>query len=212
MRVKVEHFKDYDKEIKFCQDLLSGIDGKDILLLGGTEFVNDILRTNQDNIISIEDEENIKDDKINKYINKRRNKKNKKSNESNKYLYALVEEDAIKELEHYKDKIEVMAYVLHNDAENHTLGFFDDIKQDNSCENCKGCNQCDVNNSFDEEVDKALDQYMDVLNYIDPDDYESKKNLLFELANSFYNVGSIMTKTQMIEDLSNSIQEDVERI
>lgn len=199
MRVKIEHFKNYDEEIKFCKDLLSSIDGrKKVLLLGSTDFINDILETNKDNTILVEDEDNI--------INKGR-RKNKKSEKFSKYLYALVEEDAIKELEHYKDKIEIMAYVLHNDAENHTLNFISDMKQNTSCENCKKCN---ANNSFDEEVDKALDQYLDILDCIDLDDYESKKNVLFELANSFYNVGSIMTKTQMIEDLSNSIQEDVE--
>lgn len=198
MRAEIRKFKNYDEEIIFCKDILSIIDEKNILLLGNSRFINDILSTNKGNSKNIN-----KSGRANKTKNKR------EKSQFDKYVYALVEEDSIKELDNYKGKIEAIAYILHNEEDNHILNFVGSINNNQSdlCKNCQNCSN--ESNDFDEEVSKVLDQYLDILDYVDPDNYDSKKELLYELADSFYTMGMIMTKTQMMEDLTDSVQDDI---
>ncbi|MDV3426620.1 MAG: hypothetical protein LIR50_05455 [Bacillota bacterium] len=163
MMTEIRHFKNYKTQIGFCSGILKEFQGNNILLLGSDQFVKDIINTNKNQIELIEQDNDI-------------DEKEKSSLITSEYLYALVEEDSIKELHKFKDKIKYTAYILENDEDNK---IFNEIEDKHTYE-------------YYDTLDSIIEEYIDMLNYVDTK--QNRKEILVELFDLGYRTGEIETK------------------
>ncbi|MFC0903852.1 hypothetical protein ACFHWD_04000 [Clostridium sp. MT-14] len=189
MKAELKKFQDYESEMEFCKKVFNLNKKQYILIIGAESFVNDILlNIGEDNIDFVITDKDIKST-------------NKKCN------YCLLEEDDIKKLSDYKDRIINKAYILSNKDEKMKIfdkSSIEDMSNDNS-EDIKGYN---LTKQYEIASNEIVDRYLDISYYVTDED--KKRELLTELFAEGYYVGVMLDRLQIAQELADGVTNMIE--